>query len=430
MNIISLLGTAPSATSTGPTSLDDLMWLFAALGLSTTAGLRAYLPLLAIGVSYYIDPNLLPLQSNFQLLHDPLVLGVLLVLTVVEFVLDKVPGIDHLSDIIHTIIRPASGAIIMAGTHNTLSDVSPWLAAVAGALLALSLHGVKATTRPVVTGTTVGHGNPVVSVIEDVLALGGTVLLLALPLIGFIVVTIVLLLLLRLTRPLRRRLFGIGRRERARSAGGVAPANAAVSASPPPGRSNEREQRVGGLIGRAARQRAGSAAAAAIPSPSPAASAYGPIPLPIPSPAPAAGAVAGRAAGAIGRAAAGAAGAAAGVAGVAAAGIAAGLGAAGAAGGLGAGSAATAPTAPLPSPGAAPLPGGAGTGTGTGDTTVQATNQAPYPPVAPNPVQPLGGQQAQMPTTTQPYPQPFPTPSQPPWNYPGNAPTLPGQQQP
>lgn len=430
MNIISLLGTVPPATSTGPASIDDLMWLFAALGLSTTAGLRAYLPLLAIGVSYYIDPNLLPLQSNFQLLHDPLVLGVLLVLTVIEFALDKAPGIDHLSDIIHTIIRPASGAIIMAGTHNTLSDVSPWLAAVAGGLLALSLHGIKATTRPVVTGTTVGHGNPVVSVIEDVLALGGTVLLLVLPLIGFIVLTIVLLLVLRLTRPLRRRLFGLGRRERPRGAGGAAPVAPAVAASPPP----PPERQLGGLIGRAARGRAGSTAAA-VPSPSlpSAVSAYGPIPLPMPGPAPAAGPVARRAAGVVGRAAAGAAGAAAGVA----AGAAAGLGAAAAGFGArpGAGPAATAPTAPLPPPGVAPLPAGAGgmgtgTGTGTGDTTVQATNQAPYPPVAPNPVQPLGGQQAQIPTTTQPYPQPFPTPSQPPWNYPGNAPTLPGQQQP
>ena len=72
-----------------------------------------------------------------------------------------------------------------------------------------------------------------------------------------------------------------------------------------------------------------------------------------------------------------------------------------------------------------PVPAGAV----TGDTTVEATNQAPYLPVAPNPVQTLGGQ-GSLPTTTQTYPQPFPTPSQPPWNYPGNAPTLPGKQQP
>ncbi len=396
MNIISLLGTAPPATSTGPASIDDLMWLFAALGLSTTAGLRAYLPLLAIGVSYYIDPQLLPLQSNFQLLHDPLVLVVLGVLVVIEFALDKLPGIDHLSDAIHTIIRPASGAIIMAGTHNTLSDLNPWIAAAAGALLALSLHGVKATTRPVVTGTTIGHGNPLVSLAEDVVALGGTVLLLALPLVGFIVITILLLLLLRATRPLRRRLFGSAGRSREggngrNMPGAYTPAVAASSPSGPGPRSTGRQ--LGGLIGRAGRRAVGAGATAAgataAGAAANAASAYGPIPLPLAGPAPVPVPVPAPAPAPV---------------------PAAGFGAAD--------SAVTAPMAPPALAGAS-----------TGDTTVQATNQAPYPPVAPNPVQPLGGQ-GSTPTTTQPYPQPFPTPSQPPWNYPGNAPTLPGKQQP
>lgn len=395
MNIITLLGTAPPAANTGPASIDDLMWLFAALGLSTTAGLRAYLPLLAIGVSYYIDPQLLPLQSNFQLLHDPVVLVVLGVLVVVEFALDKVPGIDHLSDAIHTIIRPASGAIIMAGTHNTLSDVNPWLAAAAGGLLALSLHSVKATTRPVVTGTTVGHGNPLVSLAEDVLALGGTILLLALPLVGFIVITIILLLLLRATRPLRRRLFGFGRRSRDRGNGSAVPSAPppmpAAAVSPlPASRAQGPDRPLGGLIGRASRR-----GGAAMPAAAKAASAYGPIPLPIPGPVPVPAAVP-----APFPAPAAEYGAA--------------------------GSATTAPMAPLPAGGG--FGGGAGAGTGN-TTTVQATNQAPYPPVAPNPVQPLGGQ-GSTPTTTQPYQPPFPTPSQPPWNYPGNAPTLPGNEQP
>lgn len=395
MNFISLLGAAPPATSTGPASIDDIMWLFAALGLSTTAGLRAYLPLLAIGVSYYIDPQLLPLQSNFQLLHDPLVLVVLGVLVVVEFALDKVPGIDHLSDAIHTIIRPASGAIIMAGTHNTLSDLNPWLAAAAGGLLALTLHGVKATTRPVVTGTTVGHGNPLVSLVEDVLALGGTILLLVLPLVGFIVITIILLLLLRATRPLRRRLFGFGRWSRRAASGGAVPpaATPAVAVSAPARRAGGPDRPLGGLIGRASRRGGATPAAAK------AASAYGPIPLPIPGPVPVPVPLPAAFPAPIPAPAAG-------------------YGAAG--------SATTAPMAPLPA--GAGMGGGAGGGTGD-TTTVQATNQAPYPPVAPNPVQPLGGQ-GSTPSTTQTYPKPFPTPSQPPWNYPGNAPTLPGNEQP
>jgi hypothetical protein len=401
MNIASLLGSVQFMASTGPASLDDLMWLFAALGLSATAGLRAYLPLLAIGVAYYVNPQLLPLQSNFQLLHDPLVLGVLAVLVVVEFALDKVPGIDHLSDLIHTVIRPASGAIIAAGTHNTLSDINPWLAAGVGALLALSLHGVKATTRPVVTGTTVGHGNPLVSLGEDVVALGGTVLLLVLPVVGFVLLTILLLLMLRATRPLRRRLFGSRRAPLPDTPEGAASAAGGGSAAPA-SRARNRDRQLGGLIGRVSRRAAASAAVdgpPSVPGPGPVSA---PMPAPVPVPVPAAPAYAPP------------------VPVPAAPGFVppvpiAPMG----------GSFATTQTAPPP----LPVPGPAGGGDVTGDTTVQATNQAPYPPVAPNPVQPPAVQ-SPTPTTTQTYPQPYPTPSQPPWNYPGNAPTLPGKQEP
>src|SRR5260370_28945621 len=84
-----------------------------------------------------------------------------------EFIVDKIPVIDHLSDAVHTVIRPLSGAAIMAGISNPLSDHSLWAAAILGALLALVVHGVKAASRPAVTATTAGLGNPIISLIED-----------------------------------------------------------------------------------------------------------------------------------------------------------------------------------------------------------------------------------------------------------------------
>ncbi|HLZ25221.1 MAG TPA: DUF4126 family protein [Ktedonobacterales bacterium] len=206
--------------------------LLAALGLSSTAGLRAYLPLLAIGVAGNVpgpfDGKLIPLQGNFALLSNPLVLIVLAALTVGEFTVDKIPVVDHLSDAVHTFIRPLAGAMIMAGTANSLSDTSQWGAAILGGVLALAFHGVKASTRPAVTATTAGLGNPIVSLIEDVVAVVAVAALVLAPIVGIILMVLLVLVFGRL-------LARIVRRFRGRKAGGQAQ-QAVVNAAPRRGR--------------------------------------------------------------------------------------------------------------------------------------------------------------------------------------------------
>jgi hypothetical protein len=216
MIVASLLAhlTTPEALS-----VQAILALLTALGLSSTAGIRAYLPLLALAIGSNIDNSALPLQPNFQSLKSPPLIIILAVLTLLEIAVDKVPVIDHFSDLVHTIIRPFSGAIIMAGTQNSLSDVSPWLAAGVGAVLALAFHTVKATSRPVVSATTAGVGNPIVSTIEDILAAVMSVLLIAAPVIGIILLVVLALLLVRL-------MIGVVRKVRGRRAGGVVPGTA------------------------------------------------------------------------------------------------------------------------------------------------------------------------------------------------------------
>lgn len=220
MVIASLLAqlTSPQALST-----QAILALLTALGLSSTAGFRAYLPLLAVAIGSTVDSSALPLQPNFQTLKSPPMLAVLGVLAVLEFVVDKVPVVDHFSDAVHTVIRPFAGAIIMAGTQNTISDISPWLAAGVGAVLALTFHTVKATSRPVVTATTAGIGNPIVSTIEDVLTVVASFLLIAAPIIGIILIAILVLLLARL-------MFGVVRKIRNRRSPG-SPLGTSMAAS-------------------------------------------------------------------------------------------------------------------------------------------------------------------------------------------------------
>jgi hypothetical protein len=202
---------SPDALST-----QAILALLTALGLSSTAGFRAYLPLLALAVGSSIDSSAIQLQPNFATLKSPPLIIILGVLTILEFIVDKVPVIDHFSDAVHTVVRPLSGAIIMAGTQNSVSDISPWLAAGVGAVLALAFHTVKATSRPVVSATTAGVGNPIVSTIEDILTVAASVLLIVAPIIGIILLAILVLLMARLV-------IGVVRRFRGRQAAGATP---------------------------------------------------------------------------------------------------------------------------------------------------------------------------------------------------------------
>ncbi|MEO7002269.1 MAG: DUF4126 domain-containing protein, partial [Ktedonobacterales bacterium] len=181
-----------------PLSSAAILALVASLGLSTVAGLRAAAVLFAVGLASDIHlPDgqpLVPLQHNFQVLGSTPMLIVLGILMVAEFVVDKVPGLDHVNDIISTVIRPIVGAVVVAGTANTLSDQSVWAAAIVGAVLALATHGVKTTTRAVSTATTAGVANPFLSVGEDVLTVGSIVLLILAPIAGVVLVLILLLI--------------------------------------------------------------------------------------------------------------------------------------------------------------------------------------------------------------------------------------------
>ena len=142
--------------------------LATAFGLSTSAGLNAYIPLLVVALLARFTP-LVTLNKPYDALSSWWVIGTLGVLLVIETLVDKVPAADTVNDIIQTFIRPAAGAILFAATTNTIG-LHPVVAAICGVLLAGSVHVVKAGGRPVVAVATAGVGNPVVSTIEDVVS--------------------------------------------------------------------------------------------------------------------------------------------------------------------------------------------------------------------------------------------------------------------
>jgi len=175
--------------------MELLLGIFTAFGLSASAGLNAYIPLLVVGVIAHYFPNTLNLATPFDLLANPWILILLGVLVIIEMIADKVPAVNHINDLVQTIIRPVAGAIAFAASANVITDINPVLALACGLLVAGSVHTVKAAAvRPAVTATTAGAGNVPVSIAEDILATITSVLAVIIPLIAGTLLIIFLVL--------------------------------------------------------------------------------------------------------------------------------------------------------------------------------------------------------------------------------------------
>jgi hypothetical protein len=142
--------------------------IFSAFGLSASAGLNAYLPLLIVAVCGKL--GVFTLHEPFDALTSWWAIGVLIVLLIVETIADKIPAVDTINNIINTVIRPVAGAILFAASANVVTNISPALSIILGLLVAGGVHAAKTISRPVVTAASGGVANPVVSVIEDVFA--------------------------------------------------------------------------------------------------------------------------------------------------------------------------------------------------------------------------------------------------------------------
>ncbi len=157
--------------------------VFAAFGLSASAGLNAYVPLLVVALMGRFT-DWINLVEPWDALTSWWVIGVLVLLGVVEFFADKIPVVNHVNDAIQTFVRPTAGAILFAASAKVVTDIHPILAIIAGILVAGGVHAAKsAAVRPVVTATTSGAGNIPVSMAEDVTATVLSILSVVLPVI-------------------------------------------------------------------------------------------------------------------------------------------------------------------------------------------------------------------------------------------------------
>jgi hypothetical protein len=176
--------------------MEALFAIFSAFGLSASAGLNAYIPLLVVGViAHYTD--LIELAPPFDTLANPWILILLGILLLIEMLADKVPAVNHINDLLQTFVRPVAGAIAFAAGTNVIKGISPVVALACGLLVAGGVHLAKsAAVRPLVTVTTGGTGNTPVSVAEDVTSTAVSVASVLMPVLVAVLVGIVIVVLL------------------------------------------------------------------------------------------------------------------------------------------------------------------------------------------------------------------------------------------
>lgn len=180
----------------------------AAFGLSTSAGLNAYIPLLIVALASRLPTSgpLLSLGEPYDLLANGWVIAILVVLLFIEMTVDKIPAVDTVNDVIQTFVRPAAGAVLFAANANVVTEMSPVLAIIAGLILAGGVHATKGVARPVVTASTAGTGNWLVSLLEDILAVGISILSILLPVLAlFVILALILFIVLRYRRRRQRK---------------------------------------------------------------------------------------------------------------------------------------------------------------------------------------------------------------------------------
>lgn len=173
------------------------------LGLAAPAGLNAYIPLLALALADRAT-TLVTLDAPYDALSSNVGIAILVVLLTIEIAVDKVPGLDHVNDILQSFVRPAAGAIVALAATSGIVAVSPAVMVLLGVVLAGSVNAVKVTTRPAVTLGTAGMFNPLVSIFEDLVATIASLIAIFLPALVLVVLALFAVSSILLVRRFRR----------------------------------------------------------------------------------------------------------------------------------------------------------------------------------------------------------------------------------
>ena len=189
------------------TLMETLLAIGTGTGLSSVAGVRAYLPLALVGL--FARLGLFELPRPFGLLDDWVVVVALLALALVESGLDKIPALDSILDVVQTPIRVIAGAVLFSAALEAGlgADAIPEL--IAGGGIAGTVAVLKAVLRPSANVSTAGVSAPFLSTFEDVVAVVGGILAVLVPLLPVALVAFLLFFFYRVRRRRGRKFGGL-----------------------------------------------------------------------------------------------------------------------------------------------------------------------------------------------------------------------------
>ena len=194
-------------------NLDTPQLLAIAAALGWASGLRLYAVVFLTGMAGFL--GWVDLPAGLRLLQHPAMLGASGLMLFIEFFADKIPGVDTLWDLVHTVVRIPAGAALAASVFG--ADQATWamVAALLGGTLAATSHVAKATTRAAINTSPEPFSNIAMSLLGDGLVPAALWLSWTHPLLFFAALALALVamvaticLLAKFLRQLLRRLSG------------------------------------------------------------------------------------------------------------------------------------------------------------------------------------------------------------------------------
>lgn len=138
-------------------------------GLAASAGLNAYLPILILALADRAT-SIIDLPTPYNWLSSNVGILVILLLLPLELIPDKIARVDYFSDLLHTALRPGAAALAFMAVAHQNDHIDLVWALILGLVIGGVVHWHKASSRAAISETTGGFGNPVVSLVEDLLA--------------------------------------------------------------------------------------------------------------------------------------------------------------------------------------------------------------------------------------------------------------------
>ena len=146
-------------------NLDTTQLVAIAAALGWASGLRLYAVLFLTGMAGFL--GWVDLPAGLKLLQSPMLLGASGFMLFAEFFVDKIPGLDTLWDLVHTLVRIPAGAALAAAVFG--ADQGSWAmaAALLGGTLAATSHVAKTTTRAAINTSPEPFSNIGMSLVGD-----------------------------------------------------------------------------------------------------------------------------------------------------------------------------------------------------------------------------------------------------------------------